>query len=201
MIYQVVRNRERAKDLAQDTFAKAFTKLDSYRPERKFRPWILTIAHNTALKYVERRRVDSLDSQFVVTPGQVDEDAMRSLSASETPTPMPHPDAAGLGAAIEALRPKYRRCIKLLYVEQRSYDDIADLMHVPRETVCNWLNRARKELKEAFPIDVQRKISGLWSAEVFAHYVIHIAIRRRGLFTIHDHDGFGLGRGPGGCGH
>ncbi len=147
VIYQVVRNRERAKDLAQVTFAKAFTKLDSYRPERKFRPWILTIAHNTALKYVERRRVDSLDSALVVTPGEIDANAMRSLSASETLTP--HPEAAGLGAALEALRPQYRRCIKLRYVEDRSYDDIADLMRVPRETVCNWLNRARQELKKA----------------------------------------------------
>ena len=149
VIYQVVRNRERAKDLAQDTFAKAFTKLDSYRPERKFRPWILTIAHNTALKYVERRRVDSLDSQLVMTPREIDANAMRSLSASETPTPMPHPDAAGLGAAIEALRPTYRRCIKLRYVEDRSYDDIADLMGVSRDAVGTYLHRARQELKKA----------------------------------------------------
>lgn len=151
VIYQVVRNRERAKDLAQVTFAKAFTKLDSYRPERKFRPWILTIAHNTALNYVERRRVDSLDSALVVTPGQIDANAMRSLSASYTPTPTPYPRAegAGLDEAMKRLRPQYRRCIKLRYVEDRSYDDIADLMRVPRETVCNWLNRARQELKNA----------------------------------------------------
>ncbi len=145
--YQVVRNRERAKDLAQVTFFKVFTKLDSYRPERKFRPWILTIAHNTALKYVERRRVDSLDWPLVVTPGHIDANAMQSLSASVTPTP--HPEAAGLDAAIEALRPAYRRCIKLRHVEQRSYDDIAEIMDVPRGTVGTYLRRARQELKKA----------------------------------------------------
>ena len=147
--YQIVRNRERAEDLAQDTFVKVFAALDDYRPERKLRPWILTIAHNTALKYVERQRVDSLDWPLVVTPGQVDANAMRSLGASDTPTPMPHPEAAGLDAAIEALRPEYRRCIKLHYVEQRSYDDIAEIMDVPRGTVSTYLHRARQELKKA----------------------------------------------------
>ena len=52
-----------------------------------------------------------------------------------------------LKRAMRRLRPTHRRCFVLHYVEERSYDEIADIMNVPRGTVGTYLSRARAELK------------------------------------------------------
>src|SRR5437773_11086656 len=54
VILRVVRDPSRAEELAQDTFVKAFLKLDTYAPERKFSSWLLAIAHHAAIDEVRR---------------------------------------------------------------------------------------------------------------------------------------------------
>src|SRR3989441_9156016 len=57
VILRVVRDPSRAEELAQDTFVKAFLKLDTYAPERKFSSWLLAIAHHAAIDEVRRANV------------------------------------------------------------------------------------------------------------------------------------------------
>src|SRR3970040_2113680 len=49
LIYRMVRDRELAEDLAQETFVKVLHALDSYRPEHKLSSWIFKIANNAAI--------------------------------------------------------------------------------------------------------------------------------------------------------
>ena len=49
LIYRIVRNRELAEDLSQDTFVKVLNALSSYRPEYKFSSWVFKIANNVAI--------------------------------------------------------------------------------------------------------------------------------------------------------
>src|SRR5437773_12502669 len=57
VILRVVRDPSRAEELAQDTFVKAFLKLDTYAPERKFSSWLLAIAHHAATDEVRRANI------------------------------------------------------------------------------------------------------------------------------------------------
>src|ERR1051326_7067261 len=54
VILRVIRDPSRAEELAQDSFVKAFLRLDTYQPERKFSTWLLTIAHHVAIDEVRR---------------------------------------------------------------------------------------------------------------------------------------------------
>ena len=71
------------------------------------------------------------------------------------PTPRHTPTAstdlrefsAALERAVRRLRPQYRRRFVLRYVEERSYDEIADLLDLPLGTVKSRLNRAKQELR------------------------------------------------------
>src|ERR1041384_1181263 len=54
VILRVIRDPSRAEELAQDTFVKAFLRLETYQPERKFSTWLLTIAHHVAIDEVRR---------------------------------------------------------------------------------------------------------------------------------------------------
>src|SRR2546426_9542252 len=57
VILRVIRDPSRAEELAQDTFVKAFLKLETYAPERKFSSWLLAIAHHAAIDEVRRGSV------------------------------------------------------------------------------------------------------------------------------------------------
>ena len=56
----MVRDRELAEDLSQETFVKALNAIESYRPEFKFSSWIFKIANNAAIDHLRRRELDTL---------------------------------------------------------------------------------------------------------------------------------------------
>ena len=149
LIYGMVGQRELAEDLAQETFVKAFRALDRHDPERKPSAWILRIANNAALDYVRRKRPDSTRSPLTLTPGYIERRAMPTPTPRGTPTGNTdlREFTAALKRALRRLRPEYRRCLVLRYVEHRSYAEIARIMNLPVSTVGTNLQRAREELK------------------------------------------------------
>ncbi|MGH7594073.1 MAG: RNA polymerase sigma factor, partial [Gemmatimonadales bacterium] len=60
LIYRMVRDRELAEDLAQETFVKVLNAIESYRPEYKFSSWIFKIANNAAIDQLRRRSLDTI---------------------------------------------------------------------------------------------------------------------------------------------
>ncbi|HLE83774.1 MAG TPA: sigma-70 family RNA polymerase sigma factor, partial [Thermoanaerobaculia bacterium] len=60
LVLRMVRDRSTAEDLAQDAFLKAFDKLATYDPSRKFSSWLFKIAHNTAIDHLRRRGVETV---------------------------------------------------------------------------------------------------------------------------------------------
>jgi RNA polymerase sigma-70 factor (ECF subfamily) len=154
LVYRMVRDRETAEDLAQDTFVKVLNNVERYRPEFKFSSWLFKIANNVAIDHLRRRQLDTISTDGsrhattaseveatsfdVVEPGQ---NALEQLTSRE------------LGLAIERavghLRPLYRACILLRHVEGRSYEEIAQTLDLPLGTVKTYIHRARHELRNA----------------------------------------------------
>lgn len=152
LIYRMVRDRERAEDLAQETFIKVLNAIASYRPEFKFSSWVFKIANNTAIDHLRRRELDTLSiegSPHAMTPEAVEATALQ-LGSSD-PSPLDDLEALELGTAIEdairILRPEYRSCILLRHVEGRSYEEIAEMLDLPLGTVKTYIHRARAELR------------------------------------------------------
>jgi RNA polymerase sigma-70 factor (ECF subfamily) len=149
-IYRMVGHHELAEDLTQDTFAKAFQALAAHGPARKPAAWLGQIAKNTALDYVRRNRPDSTRSPLTVTPGHADLRATYIHLLQDTPTPDPDLQefAAALELALQQLRPEYRRCFILRYIERRSAREVAKMLGLPLGTVKSHLHRATEELRQ-----------------------------------------------------
>lgn len=148
LVVRMVRDRGLAEDLAQDAFVKAFSRLDTFRPEQgKFSSWIFKIAHNTAIDHLRRRQLDTVP---IDAGGRDDADFHEILADPGTDTPLEstvHADLAeALGDAIERLRPEYREVVTLRHQEGLTYDEIAHVAELPLGTVKTYLHRARKEL-------------------------------------------------------
>ena len=157
LILRLVRDLDLAEDLTQDVFVKAFSELESHRPESNFSSWILKIANNRAVDHLRREhRLKRRGLDTVPLEPTPDASSPRRLMAaglraalSNTPTPTPlntRALAPALDEALGRLKETYRRCFILREIEGRSYEDIAEILDLPVGTVGSCLTRARREL-------------------------------------------------------
>lgn len=153
LVYRMVRDRELAEDLAQETFVKVFNHLDSYNPKFKFSSWIFKIANNLAIDTLRKKGIQtvSLDGSRHATTAEETESTRISIASTDE-NPEELLEARELGREIERaigmLRPEYRTAVILRHVEGRAYEEIAEIMDVPLGTVKTFIHRARIELRE-----------------------------------------------------
>jgi RNA polymerase sigma-70 factor, ECF subfamily len=154
LIYRMVRDRELAEDLAQDTFVKVLNHIDRYRPEFKLSSWLFKIANNVAIDHLRRRQIPTISMDGSPHAGTADAvESTRFEIADQSESALSEMESRELGSAIEkaiaGLRPEYRACIMLRHVEDRSYEEIAATLDLPLGTVKTYIHRARHELREA----------------------------------------------------
>lgn len=133
---------DRAADIAQDTFIKAYRKLGSLTDETSTRAWIYRIATNTAIDDMRRRRF--------VTRMDPDE------PAHDRPDHRPGPEEQVIGAAIDdriqralsRLRPNHRQCLILSDIEDMSAHQIGEVMGISYAATRTLLCRARGEMRQ-----------------------------------------------------
>ncbi len=154
LVFRMVRDRETAEDLAQETFIKVLNNLDRYSPEFKFSSWLFKIANNLTIDHLRRRRVDTISIEGA--PDAVTAESARATSiavVSPGESPLEELESKELGSAIERaigkLRPEYRACIMLRHVDDKSYEEIAEIVKLPLGTVKTYIHRARHELRTA----------------------------------------------------
>ena len=153
LVYRMVRDRELAEDLTQDTFVKVLSHIDKYRAEFKFSSWLFKIANNVAIDHLRRRQLDTVSMEG--SPHATTTDLAEATSfelATQAESPLQELEARELGSEIERaiarLRPEYRACILLRHVEDKSYEEIAATLDLPLGTVKTYIHRARHELRK-----------------------------------------------------
>jgi RNA polymerase sigma-70 factor, ECF subfamily len=152
LIYRMVRDRELAEDLAQETFVKVLNAIGSYRPEFKFSSWIFKIANNAAIDQLRRRSLDTLSldgSPHAETTEAIEATTLQVGDGRENALDeVANRELGGqIEAAIARLRPEYRNCILLRHVDGRPYEEIAEILDLPLGTVKTYIHRARNELR------------------------------------------------------
>lgn len=154
LIFRMVRNKELAEDLSQETFIKVLNAVGTYRPEFKFSSWVFKIANNAAIDHLRKRSLDTLSlegSPHAQTPEMIEATALQISERGESQLEEVENRELGrtIEAAIDELRPEYRSCILLRHVEGRTYEEIADILNLPLGTVKTYIHRARNELRIA----------------------------------------------------
>ena len=149
-VCRMLGNYEDAVDLSQDVFLKAYSALESYRPQYPFPAWLFRIARNAAIDEIRKRRLStvSLDAPMEFDDGA----ASREVEASGL-----DPEDSYLGiefanrvsAAIDQLPEKYREPIVLRHAADLSYEEIAEALELPIGTVKTRIFRARDALRQS----------------------------------------------------
>lgn len=137
--FSLARDFDRAEDLLQDTLQRAFEKLHLWNPDRNMRTWLFTIMHN--IHASQARRYNN-GPKFVQ-----DEETMAKRSGAAINT-----DLRDLELGLASLSAEHREIIHLVCVEELKYEEVADILELPKGTVMSRLYRAREQLR-AFMFD------------------------------------------------
>ena len=142
-----------AEDMAQDTFFKVWKNIHQYKKGMKFRPWLYTIARNTALDYIKKKKaisfseLDNDDNDMTFADSLEDQGQLQSDLFDNAAM------AATLTKTVQALHPDHQTVITLHYQEELTFDEIAKVMKRPMNTVKSWHRRALIQLRELLKND------------------------------------------------
>ncbi len=134
-----------ALDVLQDTFLKAFEKLDAFQGESRLYTWVYRIAVNQALSGRRKRRstrsAENLD-------GGADDSRLTAREDDPSADLVRDERETAVRRALAALAPEHRAVVVLKEYDDLSYEEISGLLGIPIGTVRSRLHRARLELKE-----------------------------------------------------
>lgn len=130
----ILKSESDAEDVMQDAILKAYCNLEQLKDWNKFKAWILSIVHNTAIEYIRKQKniVDIEEEPFFVSP-EATVDTATKLTVWE---------------AVHKLKLPYRTIVILFYYEDYSIRQIADITNTHVNTIKKQLSRGRKMLAQ-----------------------------------------------------
>lgn len=131
---RMVRRPEDALDLTQESFLKAFKYLAHYNPRWAFKTWLMTIATNTAINFIQKRRLQTVSLEEVAEPAAEPRSDTKELEPA-------------LLAALARLPEKARAMFNLRYQEGLRLAEIGAVLGESQSNVKVTLHRARRFLR------------------------------------------------------
>jgi RNA polymerase sigma-70 factor (ECF subfamily) len=147
IISRMVKDREDARDLCQETFLRIHRHLPQYRYESPLSGWIGQVAYSTALRHLERKRIP------LVAPASEEDDVVARIAdvSDDVNIEAASLDAelmSALHAAIDELPPLQRTILTLYHLDELPVADIAAITGVAEGTIKSHLFRSRAKLRE-----------------------------------------------------
>lgn len=136
LLYPYARREISVEDLVQETFLRAYDRLETFNPEYRFKTWLLAIANNLGVDTLRRRR-EVVEFNHEVHAGETGGPEAAALSAER---------AESLREAVLSLPEQYSVPLMLRYGEEMSYAEIAEVMGLSVPAVKSRLFRARNML-------------------------------------------------------
>lgn len=134
----ILKDEHRAVDVVQESFIKAFTNLQSFNAKMKFSSWIYRIVHNEAMNVIAKYKNE------IPMPEDIDfeseEDIVDSLSKEEI--------KERVNNCLSRMPYLYYEPLSLFFLEEKSYQEISDILRIPIGTVGTRINRAKVLIKK-----------------------------------------------------
>lgn len=148
LAYAMLGDAAQAEDIGQETFVRIWKALASYRGESSLATWVYAITRNRCLSHLSgkgHRTMLSLEQDRVRAAAE----RRRNVIGVPTPT-------IDIMKYFAELPEHYQQALRLYYMEEKSYEQIALLLDLPMGTVKTYLHRARKQLAEVVRNDMNQ---------------------------------------------
>ncbi len=137
---------EEAEEILQEVFVKVWKNLNDFSPDMKFSSWIYRITHNETISAYrkstargEDKKSELTDELFEITPSKID---LPSELDQKLTAELVH-------KILDGMPENYREVLVLYFLEEKSYEEISDILKKPMGTVATLLNRAKKSFRES----------------------------------------------------
>jgi len=163
-LFRLTGSRHIAEDVFQDTFLQIHQSLDTFDVQRRFKPWLFTIAANKARDAIRKsRRRTAVSLSAPVDGGDGDSATFVDLMSVEIPHAASdlerQEQSRMVQRAIDSMSPRLREILLLAYFQKMSYADIAELFGVPLGTVKSRLHAAVAAFARAWQAQVEESRS------------------------------------------
>lgn len=157
LAFRMTQSREDAEEIAQDTFVKAYRSLADFKGSAKFSTWLYTIAHNTGITYLRKKKiqVQSIDEERGMHAADQQASDMRSDRVEEKSRQQMVRKAISMLSADDA------QLITLFYQGDQTLQEIGQVMGLDPNTVKVRLFRARQRLKEKMETHFREEVANL----------------------------------------
>jgi len=131
-------DQQKAVDIVQEAFIKAFINLNSFNTKKKFSSWIYRIVHNQAVNLIKKYRKEvPLKKDYTL---KSDQDIEEEYSQKEIVEKVKN--------CLKQIPLIYSEPLALFFLEEKSYGEISDILKIPTGTVATRINRAKIILKK-----------------------------------------------------
>ena len=138
---KIVKNHEDAEEVAQDSFLKAYEKLDSFKGNSKFSTWLYTIVYRNSITKIRKKKVATSDIDEYVMDNYSEGHEFPQLEAIKNGEQQKY-----VREAIDRLPEKDALLITLFYMNESSVEEIEQITNLTQSNIKVKLFRARKKL-------------------------------------------------------
>lgn len=160
IIYKTIKSPEDREDLAQEVYLKVYDKLASFKFNSKLSTWIGTIAYNTCLNFLKKKKIPILnviDKEGVESWDTIENKITGNNGNTTEAFIFKKESWQILESEIDKLPPLYKTIVTLYHNEELSYKEIGKITNLPEGTLKNYLYRARKQLKENLLLNYKKE--------------------------------------------
>ncbi len=147
MLGKMVRDPQKVEDLAQEVFLRVFRGLSHFRGQAEFTTWLYRIVYNVVAD--DYRKIRSRPTPLSLDDEETNLAERVPDKAEATPVTIERREMAErVHNALYDMPPPFRAVLTLFYMEEKPYNEIADILSLPIGTVKTNLHRGRKALRE-----------------------------------------------------
>ncbi len=140
-----INSPEDADDVLQEAFIKAYVNLNDYDHSLPFGAWMYRITHNETISHFRKQRVRprtvETEEDLAIFENIADGSDIPAEIDREILKVAVHKSLAGIAE-------QYRNVLVLRFLEEKSYDEIAEILQIPSGTVATYISRGKRELKD-----------------------------------------------------
>jgi RNA polymerase sigma-70 factor (ECF subfamily) len=152
-LHKFINDQDDIEDILQVVFIKAYKNLYGFDIEKKFSSWIYRIAHNEAVNHLKkngkrgRMSLDDVEYKLIDEKADIKTETDRKFLKKD------------VERVLGRLDLKYREPIVLFFLEGMSYEEISDVLRIPKNTVGTLILRGKKMIKDNLE-EINKKYGG-----------------------------------------
>jgi RNA polymerase sigma-70 factor, ECF subfamily len=142
-INRIIKNNDDAMDITQETLFKAYRSIKSFKFKCKFSTWLFQIGYNESINFI-RKNARHTEIEKCIELRQQEDYHFTAVEQNEL--------CKNIDKSLLELKQEQRIALHLLYKEDKSYKEIADIMELPINTVKSHIRRGKDVLKQQLSV-------------------------------------------------